>query len=296
MTRIWGFYFWGSRMVKCLNCGYVQQPEDDSANTLKTECPKCHSIYENDDRPLLKKEIAKAEEWLAGKDKGGNSTVNSIATGESDNIEMVSEENNDIEKAKQCYIKGSQEFDSGNYKQAIKYYSEAIKLNPHHYMAYVNRGISYEKIDGWIEAEKDLKIAENLESTIPNESLTPHTVTFNRNSKRTLIIIGAIAVILLVIGIINGFMEQQDKTKVQEESQAFQAKQQRDALITAEQARIQAAQIKQEAESESLLQDCESSCISGIYDVDDRCVSKCKQEAWMRNIEIGKLREMQKQR
>ncbi len=55
---------------KCLNCGYERQQEDESTFISATECPKCHTIYENGERLLLKKEYEKAEEWLREKERG----------------------------------------------------------------------------------------------------------------------------------------------------------------------------------------------------------------------------------
>ena len=57
---------------KCLNCGYERQSENESGVTPITECPKCHAIYENVEKWILKKERGKQPLKAAKQSRGEN--------------------------------------------------------------------------------------------------------------------------------------------------------------------------------------------------------------------------------
>jgi tetratricopeptide (TPR) repeat protein len=58
--------------------------------------------------------------------------------------------------------KGNQNFNNGNYEQAIAYFSEAIRLEPNYAEAYFNRGDSYYNTEKYNEAIADYTKAINL--------------------------------------------------------------------------------------------------------------------------------------
>jgi len=84
--------------------------------------------------------------------------------------------------------------------------------------------------------------SENIMNFVQSTKLAQQKVTYGKNIKRPLIVVGSIVVILIIIGIISGLMEQQNQGILQEKSQRLQAEQQRNAMIAAEQARIMAEQ------------------------------------------------------
>ena len=63
--------------------------------------------------------------------------------------------------------RGSLHEDIGNYKQAIRDFSKAIKLRPDYAMAYVNRGITYARHD----KKSLLSIADIKKATILGHEL-----------------------------------------------------------------------------------------------------------------------------
>lgn len=214
-------------MNKCTNCGYVSQPEDESAFTPTTECPKCHAIYEKGERLLLKKEYEKAEEWLAEKEKGRSQD------GDLSDDDFGKAEDN-------YYNQGCKAFDAGYYENAVEKFTKALQRDPSHAKALANRGIAYRKLKRNIEATADLKKAELLGSTVAKDY-------FLRKSQMNKIILVTVAVIvpLMIIGV----WQNNNKKNQREEVQKRQAEIQKREVIAEEQARIQAAlQAKIQAE------------------------------------------------
>lgn len=65
--------------------------------------------------------------------------------------------NSDENKFKEL---GNEAYSNGRYEEAIKYFTEGIKLNNNNEILYCNRSISYSLINNWNMAINDAKIVK----------------------------------------------------------------------------------------------------------------------------------------
>ena len=68
------------------------------------------------------------------------------------------------EKVQKLFQSASDWLDKGDYDQAIKDYSEAIKLEPGEADAWYNRGLAYKELGNEAKAKADFLKAEELEA------------------------------------------------------------------------------------------------------------------------------------
>ena len=68
------------------------------------------------------------------------------------------------EKVQNLFQSASDWYNKGDYDQAIKDYSEAIKLDPGDADAWYNRGVAYKELGNEAKAKADFLKAEELEA------------------------------------------------------------------------------------------------------------------------------------
>ena len=59
------------------------------------------------------------------------------------------------QEAEAAFERGRKSFENGDYDQAIKDYTEAVRLDPNYVAAYSGRGICYQKKEKFDKAIKD---------------------------------------------------------------------------------------------------------------------------------------------
>lgn len=64
-----------------------------------------------------------------------------------------------IEKAEDYHSKGYQAWKQGDYRQAIHFYDESLKIKPDYFKALFNRGFAYDKLGEYDNAIKDYSSA-----------------------------------------------------------------------------------------------------------------------------------------
>ena len=62
----------------------------------------------------------------------------------------------------QKYDEANKMYNQGNFKEAIKLYTEVIEMNPNNAKAYNNRGIAYQRLGDNTRAQADFAKAESL--------------------------------------------------------------------------------------------------------------------------------------
>jgi len=66
--------------------------------------------------------------------------------------------------------------DAGHSSEALTYYDKAIKVSPHFYKAYNNRGVAYWSLGNYKQAIGDLKIAAKLGNKVSQDFLKRHRI------------------------------------------------------------------------------------------------------------------------
>ncbi len=293
-----------SYIKKCPKCGYERTQRDD-AFVSPLECPRCGVFYEKELAYIAKQQEIAEEKKRKEDDKHLSEDKQRAEKElkEKNRQQNYGFANNHVETSNTT-SQTEDSFTSSNLKKC-PYCAEEIKFD----------AVKCRYCGEWLDQQSSKQIVSPIKSRDSKNSVFIKIVlsTWRGLSlgAKASIYIFAIAVILIAFGIIGMSIESHNKSILFEETQRHQPTRTKNPMTASEptpqKSPTNNALQEMKNESQHILSSCTSACGGGMLfrhdknflesmNEEDKCRSKCKHDAMLRDLQIEQMWQGQKQR